>query len=63
MIVVQFLYQFLIFSGTIGVLAVFVGSPLLYVFDVCDLEKLYPLPDTEQIGSIVLSAVFGELAT
>ncbi|WKX91959.1 hypothetical protein Q1695_010193 [Nippostrongylus brasiliensis] len=47
--------------GTIGVLAVFIGTPLLYVFDILNVEELHPLPNTEQIGSIVLSAVFGTL--
>lgn len=48
------------FAGSIGLLAVVAGTPLLFVLDACDIEKLHPLPDGEQIRSVVLSAVFGQ---
>ncbi|KAK6047187.1 hypothetical protein COOONC_15309 [Cooperia oncophora] len=42
-------------------MAAFGGTPLLYVFDVLNVEKLHPLPNKEEIGMVVLSALFGTL--
>ncbi|KJH53298.1 hypothetical protein DICVIV_00421 [Dictyocaulus viviparus] len=42
-------------------LALFCGTPLLFVFDTLNIEKLYPVPNKEQIGSVLLSAFFGTL--
>ncbi|XGW24821.1 hypothetical protein V3C99_006351 [Haemonchus contortus] len=47
--------------GTIGVMAAFGGTPLLYIFDVLNVEKLHPLPTSEEVGMVVISAVFGTL--
>uniref|UniRef100_A0A0K0DD01 EamA domain-containing protein n=1 Tax=Angiostrongylus cantonensis TaxID=6313 RepID=A0A0K0DD01_ANGCA len=40
-------------------LAVFGGTPLLFVFDAFSIEKLHPLPNREQIGIVFLSGLFG----
>ncbi|PIO73917.1 putative membrane protein [Teladorsagia circumcincta] len=47
--------------GTIGMMAAIGGTPLLYVFDVLNVEKLHPLPTREEVGMVVLSALFGTL--
>ncbi|KAE9418475.1 hypothetical protein Angca_005093 [Angiostrongylus cantonensis] len=47
--------------GSIGMLAVFGGTPLLFVFDAFSIEKLHPLPNREQIGIVFLSGLFGTL--
>lgn len=47
------------FLGSVGLLGVFVGSPLIIILDATGYEYLHPLPNAIQIGSIMLSAVFG----
>ncbi|ETN84574.1 hypothetical protein NECAME_06810 [Necator americanus] len=47
--------------GTIGLLAVIVGTPMLFILDAYGVEQLHPTPDGEQILSIVLAALFGTL--
>ncbi|CAI4223084.1 unnamed protein product [Auanema sp. JU1783] len=47
--------------GTIGILCVFIGSPIIYILDSVGWESLYPLPTQEQFGSIILSAIIGTL--
>ncbi|CAI5437630.1 unnamed protein product [Caenorhabditis angaria] len=47
--------------GTIGILAIIVGTPTLNILDKLGIESLYPLPNSTQLGSILLSALIGTL--
>lgn len=47
--------------GSIGLLALIVGTPLLNVMDKIGVEKLHPMPNFGQMSSIMISAVFGTL--
>ncbi|CAJ0956562.1 unnamed protein product, partial [Mesorhabditis belari] len=47
--------------GTIGLMAVLVGSPMLFVMDSLKIEPLYPLPNGTQVGSILVAGVFGTM--
>ncbi|CAJ0594258.1 unnamed protein product [Cylicocyclus nassatus] len=47
--------------GSIGLLSVVAGTPLLFALDAFDVEKLHPFPDGEQVRSVLLSAVLGTL--
>ncbi|CAJ0572403.1 unnamed protein product, partial [Mesorhabditis spiculigera] len=47
--------------GSIGLLAVLVGTPMLFVVDAAKLESLYPLPNQLQAGSTLLAGAFGTM--
>lgn len=46
-------------AGTIGCLAIVVGTPLLFVLDRLGMESMFPLPNQLQISSVVLAGLFG----
>lgn len=47
--------------GSVGLLGIFVGSPLILILDAAGIEALHPLPNSMQLASIVVSALFGTL--
>ncbi|CAB3410867.1 unnamed protein product [Caenorhabditis bovis] len=47
--------------GSIGLLSLIVGTPMLNILDWLQVEKLYPLPNGTQLSSILLSALIGTL--
>ncbi|CAI2321594.1 unnamed protein product [Caenorhabditis sp. 36 PRJEB53466] len=47
--------------GTIGVLALVVGTPTLNVLDKFGIEQFHPLPNVTQFSSILLSALIGTI--
>lgn len=47
--------------GTIGVIALVIGTPTLNLLDKFGIEPLYPLPNTTQMSSILFSALIGTI--
>lgn len=47
--------------GSVGVLSLLVGPPLLVILDALSVESLRPLPTPEQLFTVLLSGLFGTL--
>uniref|UniRef100_A0A8R1HK71 RanBP2-type domain-containing protein n=1 Tax=Caenorhabditis japonica TaxID=281687 RepID=A0A8R1HK71_CAEJA len=47
--------------GTIGVVALVIGTPALNALDKFDIEPLHPLPNATQLSSILVSALIGTI--
>ncbi|CAD6184446.1 unnamed protein product [Caenorhabditis auriculariae] len=47
--------------GSIGLMALVIGTPMLTFLDKVGVESLYPMPNSMQLASILLSALFGTL--
>ncbi len=46
-------------SGSVGLVSIFIGTPLLWFLNATGVEPFYPLPTQQQFWSIVAAAILG----